>query len=229
MGDFRRDSRGGGDRGGFGGRSRDNDRGGYGGGFGGDRGGRDGGRDSGRNGFSSRRTDLFDAVCAECGKDCRVPFRPTGEKPIYCSECFEHIAPPREDRGDRGARDSRPPRREEFARNDYKSNDFGKNEKSVDNTAATLNQFKEQLGGLSAKLDKILRILTPVVTEVSDYDQAVAKSKAKKALKAVVEKSAVVVAEVAKMEKAPKAEKVTKVAKEKKAVKKVSKKKAAKE
>jgi len=32
---------------------------------------------------------MYDAVCSECGKDCQVPFRPSGEKPVFCSECFE--------------------------------------------------------------------------------------------------------------------------------------------
>ena len=48
----------------------------------------------GRNNFSGRREDrpeMFDAVCDECGKDCKVPFRPTGNKPIYCSQCFDGI------------------------------------------------------------------------------------------------------------------------------------------
>lgn len=31
---------------------------------------------------------LFKAVCADCQKDCEVPFQPTGERPTYCKECF---------------------------------------------------------------------------------------------------------------------------------------------
>ncbi len=30
----------------------------------------------------------FDAVCSNCGKKCQVPFRPDGEKPVYCKDCF---------------------------------------------------------------------------------------------------------------------------------------------
>ena len=29
-----------------------------------------------------------DAVCAYCGKACKVPFAPSGDRPVYCSECF---------------------------------------------------------------------------------------------------------------------------------------------
>ncbi|MCX5679695.1 MAG: hypothetical protein NTZ95_03445 [Candidatus Omnitrophica bacterium] len=31
---------------------------------------------------------LHKAVCADCSKECEVPFRPTGNRPVYCKECF---------------------------------------------------------------------------------------------------------------------------------------------
>ncbi len=31
---------------------------------------------------------FYDAVCAECGKECKVPFEPKEDRPVYCSECF---------------------------------------------------------------------------------------------------------------------------------------------
>ena len=31
---------------------------------------------------------MFDAVCASCGKACMVPFQPREDRPVYCSECF---------------------------------------------------------------------------------------------------------------------------------------------
>lgn len=37
---------------------------------------------------SSAERQMFDAVCDECGNNCQVPFRPSGNKPIYCSNCF---------------------------------------------------------------------------------------------------------------------------------------------
>ena len=77
---------------------RDNDFGGGGGGFKSDRGGkRFGGRDSfssrgpgGGGGFrgGSERPPMFKATCDSCGQSCEVPFRPTGEKPVYCRACF---------------------------------------------------------------------------------------------------------------------------------------------
>ena len=31
---------------------------------------------------------MYEAVCAECGAKTTVPFQPTGERPVYCSDCF---------------------------------------------------------------------------------------------------------------------------------------------
>ena len=31
---------------------------------------------------------MFKATCDDCGNGCEVPFRPTGERPVYCRECF---------------------------------------------------------------------------------------------------------------------------------------------
>ena len=32
--------------------------------------------------------EMFDAVCAECGKPTKVPFQPREDRPVYCSECY---------------------------------------------------------------------------------------------------------------------------------------------
>ena len=32
--------------------------------------------------------EMFDAVCAECGKATKVPFQPREDRPVFCSECF---------------------------------------------------------------------------------------------------------------------------------------------
>ncbi len=32
---------------------------------------------------------LYSVTCASCGKDARVPFEPTGNRPVYCSDCFK--------------------------------------------------------------------------------------------------------------------------------------------
>ena len=32
--------------------------------------------------------ELFQALCADCGRATYVPFKPTGAKPIYCRDCL---------------------------------------------------------------------------------------------------------------------------------------------
>lgn len=41
-----------------------------------------------RKNASKPEREMFDAVCAECGKPCKVPFQPREDRPVYCSECF---------------------------------------------------------------------------------------------------------------------------------------------
>lgn len=47
-----------------------------------------------RGGFGGGRDrddgpkQMFSATCAQCGKSCEVPFRPSGERPVYCNDCF---------------------------------------------------------------------------------------------------------------------------------------------
>jgi CxxC-x17-CxxC domain-containing protein len=32
--------------------------------------------------------EMFTATCSSCGNVASVPFRPSGAKPVYCSDCF---------------------------------------------------------------------------------------------------------------------------------------------
>ena len=45
-------------------------------------------RSSRGGGFRGGEREMHPAVCAQCGKDTMVPFRPRGDKPVYCSDCF---------------------------------------------------------------------------------------------------------------------------------------------
>ena len=59
------------------------DGGGYSGGGGGG-----GSRGGGGGDYGGGRREMFSVVCAECGKDTQVPFQPSGNRPVYCSDCF---------------------------------------------------------------------------------------------------------------------------------------------
>lgn len=56
---------------------------------GGRRNDRGGGRSFDRGGRGGGELQLFDVTCAECGKDTQVPFKPTGERPVLCRDCFK--------------------------------------------------------------------------------------------------------------------------------------------
>ena len=40
-----------------------------------------------RSNFGPR--EMHKAVCADCGKECEVPFKPTEGKPVYCRDCYQ--------------------------------------------------------------------------------------------------------------------------------------------
>lgn len=71
-----------------------------------DKGGRDGGRGFGGGsrfggerkfgGRGDRHSDIprqmFPATCSQCGQSCEVPFKPTGNHPVFCRNCFKNQA-----------------------------------------------------------------------------------------------------------------------------------------
>jgi len=107
-------------------------------------GGNYGGRDS-RGGLQ-----LHDAVCDQCGKDCQVPFRPSGNKPVYCSDCFEKQGG-RDDNRSRGGRDS--------YKKDFRGRDSGRPQQGGISDKS-ISQFVEKIDILNSKLDKIIDLLS---------------------------------------------------------------------
>jgi CxxC-x17-CxxC domain-containing protein len=45
----------------------------------------------GGGGYDRPRREMFPATCSQCGKETQVPFQPRGDKPVYCSDCFESV------------------------------------------------------------------------------------------------------------------------------------------
>lgn len=50
--------------------------------------------DDGSRGMDRPR-EMHDAVCSDCGQPCKVPFKPSANRPVYCRECFRKHRPPR--------------------------------------------------------------------------------------------------------------------------------------
>lgn len=42
---------------------------------------------------------MYPAVCAQCGKETEVPFKPSGDRPVYCSDCYRQQNPSRSSGG----------------------------------------------------------------------------------------------------------------------------------
>jgi len=181
--------------------------------FGGDK--RGGARDRG-----DRPMQMFSATCATCHKSCEVPFRPSGDKPVYCSNCFTQKGEgeTRSFGGDRGDRPR--PQADKFSpRKEYTN----------DRPQSGDGEIKRQLATIEAKLNRILDLINPPmpaekkveVPTVSKRKVIEKKEVDKPALKKVVESALEQVADKKVAKKVAK-KAVKKVAK--KAVKKVAKK-----
>lgn len=53
-----------------------------------------------RSNFNSAPREMHKAVCAECKKECQVPFKPSKDaegkpRPVYCKECYAKKSPRR--------------------------------------------------------------------------------------------------------------------------------------
>ena len=154
-------------------------------------GGRDGGRFSNhgpsRPGFNrparpqfggprKEGVELFDAVCSKCGKDCQVPFRPNGQKPVYCRACFG--APTQASTG-----------RENFVRRDIPAGSFvPPHEPRTENRE--IAELKQQIGVMNSKMDSILRMLgslpratAPIAVAAPTVSEAPLKTAVKEAIK----------------------------------------------
>lgn len=52
--------------------------------------------DERRGGFRPRGPrEMHKATCADCGKETEVPFQPSGDRPVYCQECYQKHKPKR--------------------------------------------------------------------------------------------------------------------------------------
>jgi len=157
--------------------------------FGGNRGfggGRDGGRPA-----------MHKATCSECGDECELPFRPTGDRPVFCSSCFDKqgggdrsskFSGPRQGRasfedrqmhdatcGKCGA-DCQVPFRPVAGKPVFCDNCFDKNDKGG-RGAKNAVDYTDQFKMLNEKIDKLIGLLTPKTS--------VEKTSEKKATKAV--------------------------------------------
>lgn len=125
---------------------------------------------------------MHSATCAECGKDCEVPFKPVGGKPVLCSNCFKG----KESSGSRFASKS-------FGGGNDRS--FGSRDRAP---SVTPQVTKEMFDALNVKVDKVLSLLRIVEDAVKLVEKDAKKVVKKEKLKASTEKDTVKKAKKAK-------------------------------
>jgi CxxC-x17-CxxC domain-containing protein len=159
MGNFNRD-----------GASRGGDRGGSRGGFGG---GKFGGKPSfQKKEWGNRETTMHKAVCSDCSKNCEVPFRPTGEKPVLCKDCFGGSKDNTRS-NDRGSDTNSYPARKSFDTRFENREPFGAKKSAGDREMRPLREYKapspnggafgedvkKTLSEMNSKLDRLVNTL----------------------------------------------------------------------
>lgn len=95
-----------------------------------------------------RHPQMHDATCSSCGKACQLPFKPTGDRPVYCRECFAK----------NGAGDGSFQRNDASERLAFKKFDAPQVAAPRDN----------QLNAINNKLDKILELLATKTNTASE-------------------------------------------------------------
>ena len=94
-------------------------------------------------GFGRQR--MFPAVCDQCHKQCEVPFRPTGDKPIYCQDCFSRVKEGKSPSfADRPAKNGSPA---------VTANPQPKDSR--------IDDLKRQMDVMNSKLDRLLKVMEP--------------------------------------------------------------------
>jgi CxxC-x17-CxxC domain-containing protein len=163
----------------------------------------------------SGRSQMHGAVCDECGRNCEVPFKPSGDKPIYCDECFQG-------KGGGGKKSDK----HDFAGKEYKKHSMhsavcdscgqncevpfkptagkpiycdncfsekgGRKDRGKDKEwGRSMEKHNEQLKKLNEKLDVILSMLAlQEIKEEKKTDKVVAEKKPKKVKKTTTIKPA---------------------------------------
>ena len=162
------------------------------------------GQDKKFNNKGPQKSSMHKAVCDKCGKDCEVPFKPTGDKPVFCSDCFKNRPNTDSRRGggrdfrrggsgdkkmykavcDKCGEDCEVPFRPTGGKPIYCSDCFGKSGGS----SKSSGQVEKQLEVLNNKLDKILELLAPSSSKKETKKKKVTSTKIELVAKKVAKK-----------------------------------------
>jgi CxxC-x17-CxxC domain-containing protein len=136
-------------------------------------------------GGEGKNMEMFEAICADCGKTCEVPFKPNGRKPVYCRECFAKNGGPLQSQDSSSNRF--PPKRDFGNNSSYKPAYKPEYKPDVNNG---VGELKKQIEAMNAKLDKLVWLMTEgnmssnkpdtLVVETNNKKEPVKKSVSKK-------------------------------------------------
>lgn len=143
------------------------------------------------------RPFLYQATCSKCGKDCMLPFKPNGSKPVFCSNCFA-IQKDGSDQNRSGGNNytkasfgDKPmfqticakcgdkcevPFRPVNGKPAYCKNCFDKGGNISVGTKSS-DHSQSQFDALNAKLDKILKLLSPAAVAIGAKKEKVEEKK----------------------------------------------------
>lgn len=138
-----------------------------------------GGKSFGGGGKDGQK-EMHAATCSTCGTACEVPFRPAGDRPIYCRNCFggKSEAP----RGDFNRRDDKrsfEPRRQAPSFNAHNS------QVPRPQGDVRIDELKRQIDAVHNKLDVVVKMIEKLsVPAAVTVEEAAPEAPVKKAVKA---------------------------------------------
>ncbi len=120
-----------------------------------------------RGGRDDRPTQMFAATCAECGKACEVPFRPNGEKPVFCRDCFGDKRGNQAEYGRREAPAHVPaPRDRDFApRREFNAPSHHDHKPAVVEDKR-IDELKRQIDAAHKKLDSVIEMIRDLAVSI---------------------------------------------------------------
>ncbi|MFA5945383.1 MAG: CxxC-x17-CxxC domain-containing protein [Patescibacteria group bacterium] len=102
--------------------------------------------------------EMHEATCSGCNKQCEVPFKPNGRKPVFCSDCFRKD----ENQDDRASFGEKRSFRDDRGSDRGADRSFDRpaphpNDRSTDRGSS---EICAELRIMNTKLDSILKALT---------------------------------------------------------------------
>jgi CxxC-x17-CxxC domain-containing protein len=140
------------------------------------------------DGRSFERSQMYPAVCGKCNKACEVPFKPNGQRPVYCSDCFGSMK-----EGGASTGGFAPKRDFSAPRRDYDAPAIATPVMKVEDSR--INDLRRQMDGINSKLDRLIEsvaILSRVrlASGVKEAVEEAVKPTSKEQVKPVVVKFA---------------------------------------